>query len=140
MTINPETVGPEAVGAASTPEPVKRVGDRSAAAQPAGRDLPGLPGAGGPGCGGRHRCWRPSGPNVTELEATNAPPLTPGHPLGGDSAGRDILSRLIWGSRQTVIAVLVVVVVSVAARRHRRPGGRLLPRAVRGWSPGSSPT
>jgi ABC-type dipeptide/oligopeptide/nickel transport system ATPase component/ABC-type dipeptide/oligopeptide/nickel transport system permease subunit len=37
-----------------------------------------------------------------------------GSPLGGDSAGLDILSRLIWGSRQTVIAVLIVVVVSVA--------------------------
>jgi ABC-type dipeptide/oligopeptide/nickel transport system permease subunit len=49
------------------------------------------------------------------LAATNAPPLTPGHLLGGDSAGLDILSRLIWGSRQTVVAVLiVVVVVSVA--------------------------
>jgi ABC-type dipeptide/oligopeptide/nickel transport system ATPase component/ABC-type dipeptide/oligopeptide/nickel transport system permease subunit len=54
------------------------------------------------------------GPQETDLAATNAPPLTPGHLLGGDSAGLDILSRLIWGSRQTVIAVLIVVVVSVA--------------------------
>jgi peptide/nickel transport system ATP-binding protein/peptide/nickel transport system permease protein len=54
----------------------------------------------------------PYGPSVTELSATNAPPLTPGHPLGGDSAGRDILSRLIWGSRQTAVAALIVLVVS----------------------------
>jgi ABC-type dipeptide/oligopeptide/nickel transport system ATPase component/ABC-type dipeptide/oligopeptide/nickel transport system permease subunit len=55
----------------------------------------------------------PAGPNVTDLSVTNAPPLTPGHPLGGDSAGRDILDRLIWGSRQTVIACLIVLAVSV---------------------------
>ena len=56
----------------------------------------------------------PWGPQETDLAATNAPPLTPGHLLGGDSAGLDILSRLIWGSRQTVVAVVIVVVVSAA--------------------------
>jgi ABC-type dipeptide/oligopeptide/nickel transport system ATPase component/ABC-type dipeptide/oligopeptide/nickel transport system permease subunit len=54
----------------------------------------------------------PWGPQQTDLPATNAPPLTAHHLLGGDSAGLDILSRLIWGSRQTVSAVLIVVVVS----------------------------
>ena len=54
----------------------------------------------------------PYGPTVTELSATNAPLLTPGHPLGGDSAGRDILSRLMWGSRQTAAAAVIVLVVS----------------------------
>jgi ABC-type dipeptide/oligopeptide/nickel transport system ATPase component/ABC-type dipeptide/oligopeptide/nickel transport system permease subunit len=48
----------------------------------------------------------------TDLAATNAPPGTPGHLLGGDSAGYDILSRLIWGSRQTLLAVVIVVGVS----------------------------
>ena len=56
----------------------------------------------------------PYSPSFTELPATNAPPLTPGHPLGGDSAGRDILSRLIWGSRQTALAAVIVLVVSAA--------------------------
>lgn len=50
--------------------------------------------------------------NVTNLAATNAKPFTPGHPLGGDGAGYDIYSRLIWGARQTLIAVLIVVSVS----------------------------
>ncbi len=54
----------------------------------------------------------PYPPTLTELSATNAPPLTPGHPLGGDAAGRDILSRLMWGSRQTAIAALIVLAVS----------------------------
>jgi ABC-type dipeptide/oligopeptide/nickel transport system ATPase component/ABC-type dipeptide/oligopeptide/nickel transport system permease subunit len=48
----------------------------------------------------------------TDLAATNAPPGTPGHLLGGDSAGYDILSRIIWGSRQTLLAVVIVVAVS----------------------------
>jgi peptide/nickel transport system ATP-binding protein/peptide/nickel transport system permease protein len=54
----------------------------------------------------------PYEPTFTKLEATNAPPFTPGHQLGGDAAGRDILSRLMWGSRQTVIAALIVLAVS----------------------------
>ncbi|MFG6201985.1 dipeptide/oligopeptide/nickel ABC transporter permease/ATP-binding protein [Nonomuraea sp. JJY05] len=55
----------------------------------------------------------PSGPAVTDLNVTNAPPFTPGHLLGGDSAGRDILSRLMWGSRQTVLACLIILAVSL---------------------------
>lgn len=55
----------------------------------------------------------PYGPQETDLDAVNAPPFTAGHFLGGDSAGLDILSRLIWGSRQTVLAVLIVVVVAL---------------------------
>jgi peptide/nickel transport system permease protein len=54
----------------------------------------------------------PYEPTFTKLEATNAPPFTPGHPLGGDAAGRDILSRLMWGSRQTMIAAVIVLAVS----------------------------
>ena len=55
----------------------------------------------------------PTGPNFTDLAATNALPFSPNHILGGDSAGRDIASRLIWGSRQTVFAVFIVLVISV---------------------------
>jgi peptide/nickel transport system permease protein len=35
--------------------------------------------------------------------STPIPPSQPGHPLGGDNAGRDMLSRLLVGSRQTLI-------------------------------------
>ncbi|KUO18131.1 dipeptide/oligopeptide/nickel ABC transporter permease/ATP-binding protein [Streptomyces dysideae] len=55
----------------------------------------------------------PTGPTTTQLSASNAPPFTGGHLLGGDSAGRDILSRLMWGSRQTVMACLIILGVSV---------------------------
>ena len=34
---------------------------------------------------------------------TPIPPAQPGFPLGGDDQGRDLLSRLIWGSRQTLM-------------------------------------
>ncbi|GAA2412214.1 dipeptide/oligopeptide/nickel ABC transporter permease/ATP-binding protein [Actinomadura vinacea] len=56
----------------------------------------------------------PTGPNVTDLGAVNARPFTSGHLLGADATGRDILSRLMWGTRQTLLACLVVLVVSVA--------------------------
>ena len=112
MTLNPETVGPEAVGEVVVPEPVKRSVIGQLLRNPQGAIclvyllLVVLVALAAP-------LLAPDGPNVTELEATNAPPFTPGHLLGGDSAGRDILDRLIWGSRQTVIAVLVVLSVSV---------------------------
>lgn len=55
----------------------------------------------------------PHGQNVTDLNAVNAPPFSSGHLLGADSTGRDILSRLMYGTRQTLLACLVVLVVSV---------------------------
>ncbi|MDX3798270.1 dipeptide/oligopeptide/nickel ABC transporter permease/ATP-binding protein [Streptomyces sp. AK04-3B] len=55
----------------------------------------------------------PHGQNVTDLGAVNASPFSSGHLLGADSTGRDILSRLMYGARQTMIACLVVLVVSL---------------------------
>lgn len=43
----------------------------------------------------------------------NAPLLTPGHFLGTDQAGRDVLSRLIWGARITLVMGTVPVVLSM---------------------------
>ncbi|MFT3974046.1 MAG: ABC transporter permease [Amaricoccus sp.] len=40
------------------------------------------------------------------------PPGTPGHLLGTDDLGRDILSRLIFGSRITLAVVLLVAVIA----------------------------
>ncbi|WP_425826660.1 dipeptide/oligopeptide/nickel ABC transporter permease/ATP-binding protein [Streptomyces fractus] len=54
----------------------------------------------------------PHGPNVTDMNAVNAAPFSPGHPLGADATGRDILSRLMYGTRQTLLACVVVLVVS----------------------------
>jgi peptide/nickel transport system permease protein len=76
----------------------------------------------------------PTDPMQPDLAARNAPPGTPGHLLGADGAGRDILSRLIYGTRLTLaggaLAVLVAVIVGV-------PAG-LLAGYYRGWFDGVS--
>lgn len=54
--------------------------------------------------------WSPTAP---DLSLVNADPGTEGHPLGGDGAGRDILSRLIFGSRLTLLAAALAAGVSV---------------------------
>ena len=38
-----------------------------------------------------------------------SPPLTPGYPLGADGLGRDILSRLLWGGRVSLVVGIVPV-------------------------------
>jgi peptide/nickel transport system permease protein len=39
------------------------------------------------------------------------PPGTPGYPLGSDSNGRDLLSRMLWGLRPTLTMVFIVAAV-----------------------------
>jgi peptide/nickel transport system permease protein len=71
----------------------------------------------------------PADPLQPELRMRNAPPGTPGHLLGADGAGRDILSRLIFGTRLTLgggilaigVAILVGVPTGLIAGYH---GGR----------------
>ncbi|MFO1059048.1 MAG: ABC transporter permease [Dongiaceae bacterium] len=41
-----------------------------------------------------------------------APPLTPGHLLGTDGQARDVLSRVIWGSRVAIPTALIPILVS----------------------------
>ena len=43
----------------------------------------------------------------------NSPPGTPGHILGTDQTGRDILSRLIWGGQVTLILGTVPVLAAM---------------------------
>lgn len=55
----------------------------------------------------------PADPYAVNLGLMNAPPGTPGHPLGTDGSGRDILSRLLIGARTSVVGPIIAVVISV---------------------------
>ena len=51
-------------------------------------------------------------PDATDLLQRLAPPLTPGHLLGTDALGRDMLSRLLWGTRVSVTVGLCATLLA----------------------------
>jgi peptide/nickel transport system permease protein len=53
-----------------------------------------------------------AGPDDQDTSNVLKPPLTSGHVLGVDSLGRDVLSRLIWGSRSSLIIAVVPVLLA----------------------------
>ncbi|UFS60624.1 dipeptide/oligopeptide/nickel ABC transporter permease/ATP-binding protein [Subtercola endophyticus] len=53
----------------------------------------------------------PADPNLASLKDVLLPP-GPGHPLGADSAGRDVLSRLLFASRFSIAGALLALVVA----------------------------
>jgi peptide/nickel transport system permease protein len=58
------------------------------------------------------------------------PPAQPGHPLGGDDQGRDLLSRLLVGSQQTLLVGVCATLLGLA-------GGLVLGTvagAIAGWA------
>ena len=55
----------------------------------------------------------PFDPNLVDLKIAKAPP-SPDHLLGGDSSGRDVLSRLIWGVQPTLYGGALAALVSIA--------------------------
>ena len=58
----------------------------------------------------------PHDPNRQDLVSVRQPPVWVGgawrHPLGTDSLGRDILSRLLWGARVAVVVAAASAVIS----------------------------
>jgi len=54
----------------------------------------------------------PHDPSAGAIRLRLAPVGTPSHVLGTDEQGRDMLSRLLWGGRMTLIAGLTPVVVA----------------------------
>src|SRR5688500_18807928 len=57
--------------------------------------------------------WLPDDPDRMNMERLSAPP-GPGHPLGTDFLGRDILSRLIVGIQAYFLPGLLAIGVSLA--------------------------
>ena len=57
----------------------------------------------------------PYDPNLASDQLRFAPPFTAGHILGTDEQGRDMLSRLLWGGRVSLLVGLVPVVLASAA-------------------------
>jgi ABC-type dipeptide/oligopeptide/nickel transport system ATPase component/ABC-type dipeptide/oligopeptide/nickel transport system permease subunit len=54
----------------------------------------------------------PFDPTYTDFEAVLSPPSA-AHWLGTDSAGRDVLARIIYGAQSTLLAALVTIVTSI---------------------------
>ncbi len=54
----------------------------------------------------------PHDPNAGSIRLRLAPVGAPSHLLGTDEQGRDMLSRLLWGGRMTLVAGLTPVVVA----------------------------
>jgi ABC-type dipeptide/oligopeptide/nickel transport system permease subunit len=80
----------------------------------------------------------PHDPNRQDLTAVRQPPVWAGgawrHPLGTDSLGRDILSRLLWGVRvAVVVAGAIGVPVALLAGYVRGRVDTVLMRVVDVW-------
>jgi ABC-type dipeptide/oligopeptide/nickel transport system permease subunit len=57
--------------------------------------------------------FAPYDPTAVDTANTDGPPSL-SHPLGTDTIGRDILSRIIFGGRLTVLVGVVAIVIAVA--------------------------
>jgi peptide/nickel transport system permease protein len=53
----------------------------------------------------------PYSPVTQDLQAALQPPGSPGYLLGTDELGRDILSRILWGSRITLSIIAIVSII-----------------------------
>jgi len=58
--------------------------------------------------------WLPDDPRAINVGLINAAPFTPGHALGTDFLGRDLLSRLIVGTQAYFLPALLAIAISVA--------------------------
>ncbi|TMC51704.1 MAG: ABC transporter permease [Chloroflexi bacterium] len=55
----------------------------------------------------------PHDPLAVNADNSYLPPLSPGHVLGTDELGRDLLSRVLWGSRVSLPVAFVAVAVGL---------------------------
>lgn len=77
-------------------------------------------------------------PTLTEPAARMQPIGTPGHALGTDALGRDLLARLVWGARSsiavgasaTLVAALIGSLIGILAGFFGRLSDALLMRGI----------
>jgi peptide/nickel transport system permease protein len=77
-------------------------------------------------------------PDVTDVAHRLRPPLSPGHLLGTDQVGRDILARLVWGTRLSLAvgvaaafaAATIGSVIGLFAAYYGRLADMLLMRGI----------
>ncbi|MBO0846881.1 MAG: ABC transporter permease, partial [Nocardioides sp.] len=55
----------------------------------------------------------PYGPDEAHFDAVFQPPGSPGYPLGTDNLGRDILSRILYGARASLLVGVLSVVLAL---------------------------
>jgi peptide/nickel transport system permease protein len=72
--------------------------------------------------------WLPHDAQAMNIALLNAPPFTPGHALGTDFLGRDLLSRLVLGIQAYFLPGLLAVAISLV-------GGSVL-GVLAGWRGG----
>ena len=73
----------------------------------------------------------PLDPNAARTSATSWRHPAREHPLGADSAGRDVLSRLLFATRYSVAGALLAVVIAALIGVTSGLDRRLLPEVVR---------
>jgi len=56
----------------------------------------------------------PSDPRQGDIAARLKPPGFPGHPLGTDQLGRDLLSRILFGTRLSLLVSVATVAITIA--------------------------
>jgi peptide/nickel transport system permease protein len=56
----------------------------------------------------------PHPPDANDFQAVLAPPLSPGHLLGTDELGRDVLARIVWGARASMQAGVLATLLALA--------------------------
>jgi peptide/nickel transport system permease protein len=57
--------------------------------------------------------WTPSDPAHVQVSSRFKPPLSPGYLLGSDQLGRDELSRIMAGARNTLLVGIVTVLIAL---------------------------
>ena len=60
----------------------------------------------------------PHDPLRTDFSQSLSPPGAPGHPLGTDQLGRDVLARMLFGARLALFIGGCTVVVTASDRRR----------------------